>query len=104
MKTLKIIVSLLLLSVVLLPVAVSAQPTTTGIDFDNLLTMVGEILWKIVGIVALIMFVIAGLAFMFAQGDPAKVAQARSFVLWGVVGIIVAILAYSIVAIVESFF
>jgi uncharacterized membrane protein YjfL (UPF0719 family) len=35
---------------------------------------------------------------MFAQGDPTKIAQARQFVLWGVVGIIVAILAYSIVA------
>ncbi len=102
MKTSKIIVSLLLLSVALLPVVASAQPATTGLDFTTLTGTVGTLLWQIVGIVALVMFVIAGLQFMFAQGDPGKVATARQFVLWGVVGIVVAILAYSIVGIVES--
>ena len=53
---------------------------------------------------ALVSFVIAGIFFLTAQGQPEKLKIARSFVLWGVVSIIVAILAYSIITIVESIF
>lgn len=104
MKTSKILFGLALLTIVTLPVVALAQPSVSVTDFNDLIVKVGDILWKIVMLVALIMFVIAGLMFMFAQGDPTKVATARQFVLWGVVGIIVAILAYSIVAIVEGIF
>lgn len=106
MKTSKILVSLLLLSVLLTPALALGQntggPGVTFSGLDDLITKVGDFLWKIVGLVALILFVIAGIMFMTAMGDPAKIATARNFVLWGVVGIIVAILAYSIVAIVTN--
>jgi uncharacterized membrane protein len=116
MKISKIIVSLLLLAVVLTPVlALAAEESGTGIptrptgvdsvtNLDTLYNKIGNLLWQIVAIVALVLFVVAGIMFMTAQGDPTKVATARMFVLWGVVGIVVALLAYSIVKIVGAFF
>ena len=110
MKTSKIIVSLMLLATVLAPVGAlavdtfpSGAPTTGVSDLSNLYSSLATLLWQIVAIVALVMFVIAGILFLLSQGDPGKVATARQFVLWGVVGIVVALLAYSIVGIVTSF-
>lgn len=107
MKTSKIIVSMLLLAVVLTPVLASAaipnRPNANVSDLNDLYDQIGNLLWQIVAIIALVLFVIAGIQFMTAQGDPTKVASARLFVLWGVVGIVVAILAYSIVTIAGTF-
>lgn len=107
MKTSKIIVSMLLLAVALTPVlasaAIPAQPTANISDLNSLYDKIGALLWQIVAIIALVLFVIAGITFMTAQGDPTKVAAARQFVLWGVVGIVVAVLAYSIVTIAGTF-
>ena len=108
MKTSKILTSLLLAAVLVTPVLASAQipdrPSVNITDLDGLYTKIGDLMWQIVAIVALVLFVIAGMQFMTAQGDPTKVATARQFVLWGVVGIVVAALAYTIVNIVGGIF
>lgn len=100
----KIVVSLLLLSALVLPItamAIPQQPDEGGIgSIDELYITIGSIAWKVFVIVALIMFVIAGILFLTAAGNPEKIAQARNAFLWGVVGIIVGIIAFSIVAIV----
>jgi len=56
----------------------------------------------IFGGVAVIMFVVAGVLFLSAQGEPEKLKQARAAVIWGVAGVIVGILAFSIIAVVIS--
>lgn len=114
MKTSKILTSLLLAAVLLTPVLTLAQTSTGSIpgrpdvssisDLDALYEKIGDLMWKVVAIVALVLFVIAGIQFMTAQGDPGKVATARLFVLWGVVGVVIAALAYGIVSIIGAFF
>lgn len=54
----------------------------------------------IFGGVAVISFVIAGILFLTSNGEPEKIKQARAAVVWGVAGVIVGILAFSIIAIV----
>ena len=49
--------------------------------------------------IAVIMFIWAGVTFLTANGAPEKIQQARTAAMWGVVGVIVMILAYSIFAI-----
>jgi uncharacterized membrane protein YjfL (UPF0719 family) len=43
------------------------------------------------------MLVIAGMLFLSARGDAEKIKTAKGAFLWGVVGIVVAILAYSMI-------
>jgi len=50
-----------------------------------------------VGLVGVIVIVMAGQRFMSAAGDPGKIKQAKDMVLWAVIGIIVAGLAWAIV-------
>jgi len=104
----KIIVSLILLSVFALPItamAIPNQPSPGAIgDIDSLYETIGNIAWKIFAIIALIAFVTAGILFLSAAGDPEKIKTARTAFIWGIVGIVVAILAFSIVTMVGNLF
>ncbi len=98
----KIVVSLILLSILFMPVMVFAQPNVNITSIDQLVTAIKRPLWIIFGLIALIAFVVAGILFLTAGGDPEKIKLARTAFLWGIVGIVVGILAYSIVTIIET--
>lgn len=98
----KIVVSLILLSIFLAPALVFAQPNVAINSLDQLVNAVKRPLWVVFGLIALICFVIAGILFLTASGNPEKIAQARTAFLWGIVGVVVGIVAYSIVTIIET--
>ena len=50
-----------------------------------------------VGVIAVIILIISGISFITSQGDPGKVSKARSAIIYSIVGIIVALLAFAIV-------
>jgi len=60
------------------------------------------IMWPIFVTIVIVMFVVAGILFLTAQGQPEKLTQAKQAFIWGVIGVVVGILAYSIVFIVQS--
>ncbi len=76
-----------------------------GNNNNNLMGTVNTIINVIIGIVgfvAVVMMIMGGISFITSQGDSAKVAKARNTILYGVVGLIVAILAFAIVNFVLS--
>lgn len=66
------------------------------------LSVVINVVLGVVGFVAVVMIIIGGISFVTSQGDTAKVTKARNTILYGVVGLIVAILAFAIVNFVLS--
>ena len=100
----KIIVSLLLLSVLLVPVLVFAQPNVTASNLDQLIDTVKKPLWMMFGLIALIVFVVFGILLLIAAGNPDKVSAARAAFLWGVFTVVMGIVAYSIVSVIEISF
>lgn len=56
----------------------------------------------VIGIVAVIVIIISGFQFITASGDPAKVKTARNTLIYSVVGLAVAMLAWAIVAFVVN--
>lgn len=56
-----------------------------------------NIVLGIVGVVAVVMMIMGGISFITSQGDAGKVTKARNTILYGVVGLIVALLAFAIV-------
>ena len=64
--------------------------------------IVGGVLWSVFGAIVIFCFVYSGIMFLTAQGDSSKLATARSSFLWGVVGVVVGILAYSIIGIISD--
>ena len=51
----------------------------------------------LVGIISVAVIVIGGISFATSQGDTAKTTKAKNTVLYGVVGLVVALLAFAIV-------
>ena len=106
MNSKKYLISLTLLSALALPVLVAAATTSGmpsgGATLDGLVTGLKTAAWTIFGAVAVICFVVAGILFLTAAGNPEKVQQARNAFLWGVAGVVVGILAYSIISIVQT--
>lgn len=66
-------------------------------DLLDVLTTIINVIVGIVGFVAVAMIVMGGISFATSQGDTAKVAKARNTILYGVVGLVVALLAFAIV-------
>jgi len=82
----------------LMPMVALAIPGTIG-NFGTFADRIKDFAWQIFGLVAVVMFVIAGILFLTAQGDTDKLTKAKQAFLWGVAGVVVGIIAYSILAI-----
>ncbi len=95
---------LTLLACLFLPLMVSAQFTQPimGISLTSLINSILNIFWVLATIFAVVCFVISGIMFMTAMGDANKVKIARNSVIFGAIGIAVAILAFSVVNIIDS--
>ena len=52
----------------------------------------------LVAIVAVIVIIIGGVSIATSQGDPGKIKKGKSTVLYGVIGMVVCIFAFAIVA------
>lgn len=105
-KTQKIVLSLITISTLALPIMTLAEGTNpTNVNITDITSLVGKIenfIWIVFGGIAVICFVIAGILFLTAQGAPEKVQTARSTFMWGIAGVVVAIVAYSIIAIISA--
>jgi len=51
----------------------------------------------IIGVVAVVMIILGGISYATSQGDPGKVKKGKDTILYGVIGLIVALLAFAIV-------
>jgi len=64
---------------------------------SGILQNITSALLFLIGAVSVIMIIIGGIRFIFSQGDPQAAASARQTVIYSVVGVIVAVLAWAIV-------
>jgi len=78
-------------------------PFVPGAPIADLPTRINDIIWGIFNFIwplfaafAVIMFIYAGFLFLNASGDSGKVRDARQALLWGSIGILVALLSMSI--------
>lgn len=74
-------------------VSCGSSPTTVPIAIGKIVNL----LLFIIGAVAVIMIVIGGLRYVLSGGDPKNTTAAKDTILYAVVGVIVALLAYAIV-------
>lgn len=68
-----------------------------GAEVEDSVSTVTNVLLFLLGIVAVIAIVIGGIMYAASAGDPGKAKAAKDTILYAVIGLIVAILAYAIV-------
>jgi hypothetical protein len=100
----KLLISFLLFVFFVMP-AISQAAFFTPVVMPSI-TQLGENIlsatWKVFAIVAVVCFVFAGIMFLTSGGQPEKIKLARHAFIYGVVGIVVAILAFSVIVLIEN--
>lgn len=95
--------------------------TDTGVSFNNLDESLGnffnplkiesvpdllgkilDLLFILIGIASVIVIVIAGFRMVTSNGNPAEITKAKQAITWAIVGLIVSLLSFSIVAIIQN--
>lgn len=75
----------------------AAGGTSSKTDVGALIKTVVNVLLFILGAIAVIMIVIGGIKYTVSNGDSSAVTSAKNTILYAVVGLIVAMMAYAIV-------
>lgn len=70
----------------------------TLVGEDGLITRAAQVLVWASGIIALILIIIAGLMFIFSQGNAESAGRARSTVLYAVIGMVIAVVGQAIIS------
>ncbi len=73
------------------------KEATGGNSANGLIQDVISTLIFVVGIIAVIMIIVGGIKYVTSNGDSSKVTSAKNTVLYSVIGLVVAILAFAIV-------
>ena len=85
------------------PIRDSFPPAALFANVGELATAIIQILIAAAGAIGFIFIVIAGIKYVTASGDPKKIASASSALLYAIIGIAVAILAFVIVRVLQFF-
>jgi len=85
-----------------LPKSVLAIACTGGVTITNMVCNVANTVWIVATGIVLIFWIITGLLFLTAMGDPTKLATARKALIASVAGTVLVILAYSALEIIGN--
>lgn len=77
---------------------------STGSDLPTIAGKVVNTMLFIVGILAVIMIIFSGIRYITAHGDKGQVESAKNTLIYSIVGLVVAIIAYAIVSWVTGLF
>ncbi len=69
----------------------------TDYDMMERLNVVINVIVGVLGVVTVFMIVLGGIMYATSQGDAAKATKAKNTIIFGVVGLIIALLAFAIV-------
>ncbi len=75
----------------------------SGDDVIEILEKIIEWLWKVFAVATVIAFLIAGFFYITAAGNPEKITRANKMVLYGIIGVVVALLSMSVVVVIRNF-
>ena len=71
-------------------------------DFGQLLLKIAQAVGVLIGALGTIMIIVAGILFLTSAGSPEKIGAAKKALIYAIIGIVVAVIAGTIVSIVEE--
>lgn len=75
----------------------TAGGSGTSADIGSIIKTIVNVLLFILGAVAVVMIILGGIRYTISQGDSNAVTSAKNTILYSVIGLVVALLAYAIV-------
>ncbi len=104
MKKINTIAVFLLIILFSFPVLVAGNdsPIQGTEDVYRVLGNIGQFLYTVFLIVTVIFFILAGFIYVTASGDPKKIEKATNMIKFGVIGVVVVLMAGGITGIIEG--
>lgn len=66
-------------------------------DLLSMIQTILNVVFGVIGIVAVIMIVIGGVHYTISQGDSAKIQKAKNTIMYGIIGLVIVLLSFAIV-------
>ena len=66
-------------------------------DVMPMVQIIINVILGLIGLLAVVMIIIGGIMYTTSQGDPAKVKTAKDIILYSIIGLVVALLAFAVV-------
>ena len=82
--------------------ACNIDPAHNGDDLINDTNKIINVVIGVLGVVAVAVVIYGGFLFLTAQGDPGKIKKGKDSITWGIIGLIIALLSWSIINFVLS--
>ena len=80
------------------PALCSSRGSESSSKVSSIIKTIVETLLYFVGILSVIMIIVSGVLYATSAGDSGRVAKAKNTLVYSIVGLVVAVLAYAIVA------
>ena len=81
-----------------------ADQATNLFGASGIFTTITNLLLFVIGAIAVIMIVIGGLRYVLSGGNSSSISAAKNTILYAVIGLVVALLAYAVIHFVLSSF
>ena len=82
--------------------ACNIDPDHKGDDLISDTNKIINVVLGVLGVVAVAVVIYGGFLFLTAQGDPGKIKKGKDAITWGIIGLIIALLSWSIINFVLS--
>ena len=79
------------------PTQCNIEKEEEGKGLMNSVQTILNVVISVLGIVTVVVIIVGGVGYVTSQGDPAKATKARNTILYGVIGLVIALLAFAIV-------
>lgn len=66
-------------------------------DLNSVVAVIINTIIFVIGMIAVVMIILGGINYATSQGDPNKVKKGKDTILYGIIGLVVALLAFAIV-------
>ena len=77
--------------------AANKDSCQSGRDVNTIVRTIIQVVIYIVGLLAVVMIIIGGILYSTSAGDPGKVKKAKDTIMYGIIGLVIAVLAFAIV-------
>ena len=77
--------------------SISTDAATPSNDLWKTVNTVINVVLAALGIATVVMIIIGGITFLTSQGDPGKVKKGKDTILYGIIGLVIALLSFAIV-------
>jgi len=91
-----------IIGILLLPNVIFADDFTPNTFIVDIIESIIIYAWRAFVFITVVFFILAGISFLTAKGDPTKIETAKRFVIWGTVGIVATLIGFSMVAILNN--